>query len=326
MILRGFIDLQVNGFMGIDFSAPGLTVDEVRKVTQNLVERGTLAYCPTVITSSMEVYRSNLQVIAQAMEAPDLEPHLLGIHLEGPFISPEDGARGAHPRAFTRTPDLELFEELLDLAKGKVSIVTLAPELPQAVRLMERILSHGIRVFLGHHLAGSEVINEACRVGASASTHLGNGLPNLLPRHLNPLWDQLAEDRLTALLITDSHHVPDNFIRVVAKVKAPARLAVTSDSAPIAGFPPGRYDTLGQEVVLEESGRLWNPVGQHLVGSSSCMMECINYLASLNLMDEAALYRVGYHNPLALLGKELGSDRFSSLPSLKYKSGRFSLT
>ncbi|HUV14083.1 MAG TPA: hypothetical protein VMY18_10585, partial [Acidobacteriota bacterium] len=141
----------------------------------------------------------------------------------------------------------------------------------------------------------------------------------------NPLWDQLAEDQLTALLITDGHHVPDNFIRVVSKVKAPQKLAVTSDSAPIGGWPPGRYNTLGQEVLLEESGRLWNPVGQHLVGSSSCMMQCMNYLAALKLLGEEELYQVGYHNPLRLLGRELSDAQFSQFPSLNYEAGIFSL-
>ncbi len=327
MLLKGFIDLQVNGYLGIDFSEPGLTLSDIRRVTRALVERGTIAYCPTVITGSVDTYKQNLPVLAQAMEEPDLQPHLLGIHLEGPFISPEEGARGAHPRRFTREPDIDLFEQLLAFSKGKVSIVTVAPELPGAGDLIRCISGHGIRVFLGHHLAGPGAIEKACRAGATASTHLGNGLPNILPRHLNPLWDQLAEDQLTALLITDGHHLPDNFIRVVSKVKAPERLAVTSDSAPIAGLPPGRYNTLGQEVLLEESGRLWNPVGQHLVGSSSCMMQCMNYLAALDLMGEEELYLVGYHNPLRLLGRELSSnDRFSQLPSLSYEAGIFSLS
>ncbi len=327
MLLKGFIDLQVNGYLGIDFSEPGLTLSDIRRVTRALVERGTIAYCPTVITGSVDTYKQNLPVLAQAMEEPDLQPHLLGIHLEGPFISPEEGARGAHPRRFTREPDIDLFEQLLAFSKGKVSIVTVAPELPGAGDLIRCISGHSIRVFLGHHLAGPGAIEKACRAGATASTHLGNGLPNILPRHLNPLWDQLAEDQLTALLITDGHHLPDNFIRVVSKVKAPERLAVTSDSAPIAGLPPGRYNTLGQEVLLEESGRLWNPVGQHLVGSSSCMMQCMNYLAALDLMGEEELYLVGYHNPLRLLGRELSSnDRFSQLPSLSYEAGIFSLS
>ncbi|HUV14788.1 MAG TPA: hypothetical protein VMY18_14175, partial [Acidobacteriota bacterium] len=107
MISKGFIDLQVNGYLGVDFSEPGLTLDEVRMVTHALVERGTIAYCPTVITSSPDTYEQNLPVLAQAMEESDLRPHLLGIHLEGPFISPEDGARGAHPRRFTRAPDID---------------------------------------------------------------------------------------------------------------------------------------------------------------------------------------------------------------------------
>lgn len=96
--MRGFVDLQVNGFLGVDFSSPELDVEQVRQVVIALVSRGTAAFCPTVVTSRFESYEHTLPVLARAMEEPDLAPHLLGIHLEGPFLSPEDGARGAHPK------------------------------------------------------------------------------------------------------------------------------------------------------------------------------------------------------------------------------------
>ena len=100
---KGFVDLQVNGYLGINFSSLDLTIDKIYSITKKLVECGTVAYCPTVIASPSAVYQKNLPLIAQVMEKPDLAPHILGIHLEGPFISPERGFRGAHNKKWYKT-------------------------------------------------------------------------------------------------------------------------------------------------------------------------------------------------------------------------------
>jgi N-acetylglucosamine-6-phosphate deacetylase len=150
---------------------------------------------------------------------------------------------------------------------------------------------------------------------------LGNGISNLIPRHPNPLWDQLDEERLTAMLITDGHHLPASFIRVAARVKGVGKLIVVSDSAPLAGFPPGDYQCMGQKVVLEPGGRIWNPVGQHLVGSSACMLECMNFLAGLGVFSESDLWQVGCHGPLALIRKSIRSSA-ASVPVV-WKDGQF---
>ncbi len=321
--MKGFVDLQVNGYAGVDFSGPDLSVQRIREAVGSLVDRGTVAFCPTVITSPVEIYERNLPLLAQAMDEPDLKPHLLGIHLEGPFISPEDGARGAHNLKHTRLPDAGLLDTLLSWSDDRVSLVTLAPELPGALELIPRVLEAGAVVSLGHHLAGREVIAGACDQGAAVSTHLGNGIPNVLPRHPNPILDQLDENRLAATIITDGHHLPDSFIRVVFRQKTPERVIVVSDSAPIAGRPPGVYETLGQKVVLEESGRLWNPEGDHLVGSSSCLLECMNNLADIGILSEGELWTVGWRNPLELLGLDLNDDRWSGLPDVILRDGRF---
>jgi len=300
--MTGFVDLQVNGYMGVDFSAPGLTVEDVRKVVSELLSRGTSAFCPTLITSMPEIYESNLPVLAKCFETPDIVPHLLGLHLEGPFISPEDGARGAHSRDAVRPPSIDFFDRLHQLAGGTIKILTVAPELPGAIDLIKHASNRGVRVAIGHHLADRATIARACDSGARFSTHLGNGIPNLLARHPNPLWDQLAENRLAATLITDGHHLDRSFVRAAAAVKGVEKTIVISDSSPIAGFAPGEYVTLGQKVVLETSGKLWNPVGNHLVGSSACMLDCMNWLGSLGIFGESDLVRIGVENPLSLIG------------------------
>lgn len=323
--MKGFVDLQINGYQGVDFSAPGLTLDQVGQVVKALRQRGTIAFCPTVITSSPRIYEENLPVLAQAHNHPDLASHLLGIHLEGPFISPEEGARGAHSAENTLPPDPEFYRRLHEMAQGRVALVTLAPELPGSLNLIQEIVSSGVAVSLGHHLGDRKQIGLACDAGARASTHLGNGIPNLLPRHPNPIWDQLDEERLTLMLITDGHHLPDAFVRVVARLATSRRLVVVSDSAPVAGLNPGQYTTLGQKVLLEDSGRLWNPVGNHLVGSSRNLLECMNHLANLELFTEDELWRMGYHNPLALIQKNLDPGSFADFPQILFQDGKFQL-
>ena len=300
-IPEGWIDLQVNGYAGVDFSAAGLTVADVRRATEALVSKGTAAYCPTVVTSSLERYEENLPVLAAAMEEPDLRPHLLGIHLEGPFLS-LDG-RGAHQASLLRKPDAALFERWLTLARGHVALLTLAPELEGAEHLIKFATSKGVVVLLGHHVADAESIDRAVRAGARGCTHLGNGIPNTLPRHPNPLWNQLGDDRLTGLFITDGHHLPIEFVRVALRVKGLDRCIVTSDASPIAGLPPGRYTWMGVELVSEPLGRIGVADSAVLAGSSATMADCMVWLRSWSHLYEKDLKKLGRDNPLRLLGK-----------------------
>ncbi len=298
----GFVDLQVNGYLGVDFSAPGLGLEDVRRVADELGRRGTAAFCPTMVTSSPEVYRANLAVLADACADSRLGPRLPGIHLEGPFLSPQDGARGAHARDLIQPPSVERFEQLLGWAKGRIVLLTLAPDQPGAEEVIRFAAGRGIAVSLGHHLADGPTVERAWRAGARACTHLGNGIPNLLHRHQNPIWEQLAHDGLTAMLVADGHHLPASFLKVVYRVKGSRNTVLVSDSAPIAGLPPGRYSTLGQEVVHEESGRLWNPVGQHMVGSSACLAECVEHARSVLGLSAAEVREMAHDNPLRLIG------------------------
>jgi N-acetylglucosamine-6-phosphate deacetylase len=321
----GFVDLQVNGFAGVDFSAPGLTIDDVRKVVLNLRDRGTVAFCPTVITSPIEIYEENLPILAAACRDSEIGPSILGLHIEGPFISDRDGAIGAHSKADVRLPDLRFFDRLRDLSDDRIVLLTLAPELEGAPDLIRHARSAGVTVSLGHHLADSAILALAYEAGARSITHFGNGIPNFMPRHPNPLWDMLAETRLLLTLITDGHHLPPSVIQVTCACRGTKGIIVVSDSAPIAGLPPGRYHTLGQEVVLETSGKLWNPAGNHLVGSSASMLDCMNHLASLRIFDESGLRQVSYSNPLELLGIEPESFAAPASAVPVFEEGRFTL-
>jgi N-acetylglucosamine-6-phosphate deacetylase len=298
------VDLQVNGFGGVDFSSLQLTRESFAEACRGVIDRGTRAFLPTVITSSDETYARNLPLIAETMAAPEFEGRLLGIHLEGPFISPEPGAIGAHSAEWVREPDASFLDTLIDLARGQVRMLTLAADRAGAPDLVEHAVSRGVVASLGHHLATADDLARAAEAGAAALTHLGNGVPNTLPRHPNPIWAGLAEDRLAMMVIADGHHLPPEALVPMVRAKGVGRTIVTSDASPLAGMPPGRYRALGNEVVLEPSGRLHNPERGCLVGSSATMPECVEHLAGLGEWSEEEIERMCVANPLALLGME----------------------
>ena len=316
---KGFVDLQVNGYLGIDFSSPALTREDIHKITAALVRSGTLAYCATLITADLAIYQRNFPLLARTMEEPGVKGHLLGIHLEGPYISPFEGARGAHLPQWIRKPDPEEFRRLQDWADGRIVILTLAPEVEGGLELISYIKKHyQTRIAVGHHLATSEILRRAAGLGASLITHLGNGCPNMLPRHENVLVHQLINDSLTAGIITDGNHIPPEFIRIVFRCKEVGRVFVVSDSAPIAGFEPGIYETLGNEVRLTKTGRIESLHATHLVGSGCNMAQCMRYLLSLGFLEEDELWQVGFDNPLAILGTSLDYGTLGSLPDFKF--------
>ena len=300
--IPGFVDLQVNGHHGVDFSSPALTEEAFVWACRALLGQGTAAFLPTLVSSPVEVYRRNLPLIAGVLGWDEFRGRLLGIHLEGPFISPEPGARGAHAEEFILPPDARLLGDLLDWAGGWPRLLTLAPEMPGAQQLISAAVSRGVVVSIGHSLATAEDLAWAVDAGARALTHLGNGLPNLLPRHENFIWAGLANDDLLAMVIADGHHLPVPILKSIVRAKGVGKLAVVSDASPLAGMPPGHYTTLGNKVILEESGRLHNPDKQCLVGSSATMLQCMNHAAQLGLMSPSELIQVGFSNSLDLLG------------------------
>ena len=299
---HGYVDLQVNGFAGIDFTSRVLSARGIDQVGRDLFDRGTTAYCPTVITSSMATYTHCLPLLAAHRGTPSVATNL-GIHLEGPFLNPTDGTRGVHPREFIQPPSIEVFERLRDLAEDRIVILTLAPEIDGAIELIEHVVQNtGTIVSIGHSAATPAEIRLAIDAGATLATHVGNGIADQIHRHENTLWPILSDDRITAMLITDGYHLPDEFIRVALKAKGANRIIITSDVVHLAGCNPGKYDFHGVEVVLEENGRLHREGAYQLSGSSCTMLECMNHLASLDVLVESEFSDVGANNALRLLG------------------------
>jgi N-acetylglucosamine-6-phosphate deacetylase len=302
MKIPGLIDLQVNGYRGVDFSSEDLTRENFAQACLGLFEAGTMAFLPTLISSPKHVYRRNLPIIAEVMEADEFRGRVLGIHLEGPFISAAEGARGSHDLRWVTKPDVQYLKEMVERAGQKVRMITIAAEVDGAVELTQWCTQRGIVVSLGHQMADESDLERLQKAGAKALTHLGNGLPANLPRHDNPIWAGLANDNLYATLITDGHHLPASLVKTIIRAKGVSRCIVVSDASPLAGMPPGAYRTLGNDVILTENGKVYNPATGYLVGSSATILQCMNYLASLNLLSIEELLTLGYHNPLKLLG------------------------
>jgi N-acetylglucosamine-6-phosphate deacetylase len=261
--LPGFVDLQVNGFAGIDFGEPALTPERVLQAVAAIEKTGVTRFLPTLITSSFETFSACARAVVRTKHAA-----IAGIHMEGPYISPEDGPRGAHPRAFVRGADVDDFRRRQDAAEGRIVIVTLAPEAPGVLPLIEHLVASKVRVAIGHTGATGGQIADAVKAGATLSTHLGNGCANMLPRHPNVIWEQLGEDRLLASFIVDGHHLPPATVKSMIRAKTPARTILVTDAVGAAGMPPGRYTLGGQEVELSPTGRVAAPGAPNLAGSA----------------------------------------------------------
>lgn len=325
MTKNGFVDLQVNGYKGITFTSAQLTIDQIHQVTRELVKAGTIAYCPTICTNSLEIYEHVLPLFAKALQNVELARHILGLHLEGPFISPVEGARGAHPPQHIIKPDITQLKHFQDWAEGHISLLTLAPETENAIPLIEYAVQNGIRISMGHHLAEDNIMEQAVKAGATASTHLGNGMPNMINRHQNPIWWQLACDDISGMFISDGHHLPADFLKVALRAKTLAKFIIVSDAAYIAGMPPGTYDFLGRKTVLSPSGRISFADTPYLAGSSANMIQCMNHLASLKLLTEKELWQVGRDNPLRYLGRKTSILSKVPGPQIVFRDNKFSV-
>ena len=296
LVSPGFIDVQVNGYAGVSFTDKGLTVEGVEKATKGLWKEGVTTYLPTIITADGEIIRENLATLNKSLEVKKLSKSIPGFFLEGPYISPIDGFRGAHNADFVRLPDWQEFETFIKASEGNIIKTTVAPELEGAMDFIDQCRKSEIVVAIGHHNGSAEQIHEAAQRGAWISTHLGNGCANMIHRHNNPLWAQMADDRLTPTIIADGFHLNPDELSVFYKVKGPHNLLLISDITMLAGLPPGEYDWNGKKVLLTPEGKLRLPDLDVLAGASfsirkgignmmkytGCTLEEAIQMASLN--------------------------------------------
>lgn len=267
-VAPGLIDNQVNGYRGVDFSDAVLTAEKMVSAVAAIRSDGVTSFVPTVITNSHEILLINFRNLAEALKDNDVRDSVPGFHLEGPYISPEEGFYGCHPSAFIRKPSWDEFAQYQEAADGNIIQVTVAPEVEGCFDFISLCTRGNVKVAIGHTNASADQINRAVDNGARLSTHLGNGCANLIDRHRNPLWPQLANDLLTPSIIADGHHLLPEEIRVFCKVKGYQNLILTSDVNHLIGMAPGKYVYFGSEVVCTEDGLVKNPVLNCLAGAS----------------------------------------------------------
>ncbi len=298
-ISPGFIDLQVNGFAGVDYNSPAvLTEDALKEIARSIraiFSTGVTRFFPTVITGSPEDMLGALKNLAHARETLAEGPAMEAFHVEGPHISQYDGPRGAHPARWIRPPDLEEFRRWQDAAQGNVRLVTLSPEWPESTAYIEQLAREGVVTSIGHTRATREQIDDAVRAGATLSTHLGNGADAVLPRHPNYIWEQLAEDKLAASFIVDGHHLPDSFLRVALRAKGIERSLLVTDAVMPALCAPGNYRLGEVDVELKDDQRVVLKGGTRLAGSSLRMdagISNVMLFAGVSLTEAIAMATV----------------------------------
>jgi len=317
-IAPALFDLQINGHGGVWFSDDQLTPEQAATAVKAYLQHGVTRLCPTLVTNSFAALEWGFRAIASACDQDPLVNHMVpGCHLEGPYISSEDGARGAHPKEHVRPADWDEFRLLQDAAGGRIRLVTIAPEVEHAVPFIKQATQAGVVIAIGHTAASPEQIRAAVDAGATLSTHLGNGSAAMIHRHRNHIFEQLADPRLTVSLIADGHHVPASLLKIFLKVKSPRMTVLTCDAAGWAGCPPGIYDSvLGQSEILSSGKLVVAGQTELLAGSADTTDVCITQIQRLAGTTLKEAIDMTSRNPARLLGFETNRLRRGSLADL----------
>jgi len=302
-ISPGFLDMQVNGYHGSDYSLEDFSGKHLHNIMISLAASGTTQHIPTIVTSPQKRMVKTLQSISTARaNSPDIAAAIPGIHLEGPYISSEDGPRGAHDPAYVRDPDFVEFQEWQKAADGKIALITLAPERKGALEFIKKITAAGVIAAIGHTAAEPEIIQKAVAAGARFSTHLGNGSHAHIPRLKNYLWEQLAADELMAGIIADGFHLPPSVVKVILRAKGLDRLILVSDAALLGGFTPGIYQWGNLDVQVFKDGHLGLPGTEFLAGAGHLLDRDIAHFMNITAYGPDSTIPLCATNPAKLLG------------------------
>ena len=313
-IAPGLIDIQVNGYNSVSFSLEraedtakensDLTVEDIKKVTEGLWKEGVTTYFPTLTTNSKELLTKNFRTLAAAASDSANLGSIAGFHLEGPYISPIDGYRGAHPLEHVRKPDMEEFKELFKASGENIKLLTLAPEIEGAMEFITECRKMGVVVSLGHHNGSPVQISNAINNGARLSTHLGNGCPRIIDRHNNHLWPQLANSRLKICVIADGFHLTPEMLQVFYKVKGTENTILTSDITSYAGMPTGIYKIKNGETIEKAANGKLSFSGSNggLYGSATTLQDGVAHFMNVTGCSLQEAIQMATANPANLHG------------------------
>ncbi len=304
-ISPGLIDIQINGYMGVDYTDTAITQADMEKVTRALWATGVTQYLPTVITNSDEVLQACFRKLGKYSEDSLISLSIPGFHLEGPYISPVKGFRGAHLEKYIRPADWKEFDNYRKLSRNRIRLVTVAPEFEGNIQFIREASEEDIIVSLGHHNADANTVEQAVEAGARLSTHLGNGCANMINRHHNPLWPQLSNDSLSISIIADGYHLTREEVRTFYKVKGDEKTILVSDALDLAGLPPGEY-IRGERRIELTPNVVKYPAENCLAGAASPVKTGVMNMMKYTGCSLKSAIDMASRNPAGLLGLETG--------------------
>jgi N-acetylglucosamine-6-phosphate deacetylase len=299
----GLFDLQVNGYAGVDFNSADLTADALDHALHAMLRSGVTHCLPTLITATEPELAARLDALDRAIRGSRLGPLMVpGIHLEGPFLNPTAGYAGCHPAAPMVAPDATLLERLMTGIATPIRLLTLAPERPGALDLIVWASRRGIVTAMGHTAADHDTVRAAASAGVSLSTHLGNALPQPQPKFLNPLFAQLAEDRLCASFIADGIHIPPHALGVLLRAKGLERCILVTDATAAADTVPGLYEFAGMRIEHAADGSVREPGSDVLAGSALRLDQAVRNVVGWGYASAEQAIAMASERPAWLLG------------------------
>lgn len=304
---QGLLDLQVNGYAGVDFNDAALTPDALDHALHAMLRAGVTRCLPTLITAAEATLAARLHALDHAIRTSRLGPLMVpGLHLEGPFLNPAPGYAGCHPAAAMGPPDPALLTRVLSGIQTPLRLLTLAPERPDAMALIAWAKARGIVTAMGHTAADHDTVRQATEAGLTLSTHLGNALPQPQPKFFNPLMAQLAEDRLSASFIADGIHIPAHALKVLLRAKGMERCILVTDATAAADAPPGLYAFAGMRIEHAVDGSVREPKGAMggtvLAGSALRLDQAVRNVVAWGFASVETAIAMASAHPAALLG------------------------
>ena len=298
-----YIDLQVNGAYGVDFNSDNLTADQFKFACLRLKESGVVGFLPTIITDSLDAMCHRIGAIASFVEDyPDASEVVRGIHIEGPFLSDRKGFYGTHPPQHILVAKEKDAMRLVDAGRGRVRLLTLAPEQDPGSEVTRRLSREGILVFAGHSDASFETLKRALDCGLRGFTHLGNGCVHQVDRQDNIMQRVLAlREKLMITMIADGIHLPTWLLKSWLEIIGPDNSIIISDSMSAAGMPAGEYSIGNQHVIVEPSRRTKHRDHGYLAGSASTMADMDVVLTEMLSIESSRREQIMYRNALSIL-------------------------
>ena len=276
VISSGLCDLQVNGFAGVDYNDPTLMPEEFEKSLFAMLSTGVTTCLPTVITGSEDWQIRCFHALEAGRNASKLAQAMVpGYHLEGPFLNPEEGFCGCHPTKWMRSATWDHFERLQEAAGGRITLITVAPEIKGVLDLIPKWVEKGIAVAIGHCNPDRDTLLRAADAGATLSTHLGNGIAQMLPKTDNPILGQLAEDRFSASFIADGFHQQPHVLGVYLRAKQSIRTILVTDGTAGSASLPGSYSVGPIGIERQPEGMVYIHGTRILAGSSATLSGCL---------------------------------------------------